>query len=130
MEGVSKGFLEGTISLDNQLETFPDSNAADGVIIELAGRSVDTSFQYWADDADSDQEYTRLTATDRSGAELDFTLGTEGDSAEANALRFRARAVQFTNIGSEQQGERVVWSVDGFATGFYSPDTELEVISL
>jgi hypothetical protein len=72
---AARGFQDLSITIDNQIEEVPDSNATGGVTQRQTGRSVTAEMTLYADSGDEDYEDTRLAATAASTDDVTFVVG-------------------------------------------------------
>ena len=120
---VTRGFLEGTLTLEPAIDEFPDSNATEGVSQEQTARTISWSGNFYVDSTDLDQDYQNLIRTG-SFEDFQFTLGVHVVTGVANALQFTMRNVNFTKVGVVEQAGRIVYALEGYATHDGAGDDE------
>jgi hypothetical protein len=123
---VVRGFLSGTLTVDNAFEKFPDSNAATGMATERDSRTFSWSGEWYVDTTDPDQDYTNLVRESDPTEDLFFRLGTHQSSTGevANAIEFNMKNVNWTKVSVAHQAGRVVYNLEGYATGASPGDDE------
>lgn len=134
--GLTRGFQNGTLSLSNESSSFPDSNAANGVVFEQTGREIRFSGDWYADstqvDATGDPDATtadfyNLESDVTSSTSLEFILGAaSGAASRPTALSFAIPHYRFTANSRVDSAGKVVWNLDGYATAT-SANTELTI---
>lgn len=112
---VTRGYLEGTLTLEPAIDEFPDSNAPEGIVNEQTGRTVSWAGNFYVDSSDTDQDYQNLIRTG-SFEDFQFTLGVHVVTGVANALQFTMRNMNFTKVGVVEQAGRIVYALEGYAT--------------
>lgn len=115
---VLRGFLDGTLTIANDVSEYGDSNADTGIVDEADGRNVTWSGNFYVDDSDPDQDYTNLIQQGSPTEDLFFALGdTIGATlGYAQRLEFTMRNVNFTQVSYTRDAGRVVWNLAGYAT--------------
>src|SRR5574343_424116 len=73
---AARGFQDLAITIDNEIEEGPDSNATGGVTKRQTGRAVTAEMTLYADSGDEDYEDTRLAATAASTDDVTFVVGS------------------------------------------------------
>jgi hypothetical protein len=86
MTAELRGFSQATLEINNETETFPDSNATTGETARQTGRTISLSAQIFGSTTDLDYERTELIRTTAPTDEQSWTIGTAGAST-ANAVR-------------------------------------------
>ena len=126
--GLTRGFQSGTLSLSNQSESYPDSNAANGVVFEQTGREIRFQGDWYADSTQTDAtgdpdattaDFYNLESDVTSSTSLSFTLGTavaDGGSGRPTALSFSIPNYRYTAQSRVDSAGKVVWGLDGYAT--------------
>ncbi len=128
--GLTRGFQSGTLSLSNQSESYPDSNAANGVVFEQTGREIRFQGDWYADSAqttgdtgstadpgNTTADFYNLESDVTSSTSLSFTLGTaSGASTRPTALSFSIPNYRYTAQSRVDSAGKVVWGLDGYAT--------------
>lgn len=126
--GLTRGFQSGTLSLSNQSDSYPDSNAANGVVFEQTGREIRFSGDWYADSTQTDDsgnpdattaDFYNLESDVTSSTTLTFDLGTavgDGGSGLPVALGFSIPHYRYTAQSRVDSAGKVVWSLNGYAT--------------
>ena len=124
--GLTRGFQSGTLSLSNESESYPDSNATNGVVFEQTGREIRFQGDWYADSTQVDQsgdpdattaDFYNLESDVTSSTTLSFTLGTvTGASTRPTALSFSIPNYRYTAQSRVDSAGKVVWGLDGYAT--------------
>ena len=84
----TRGFSTLTITLTNTVEETPDSNADDGVVLEITGRETKITATMYDDDSSTNKGYTLSQLLAASAGELDslsFQVGTTADATSSPA---------------------------------------------
>lgn len=124
--GVTRGFLDGTVTITNDFAEYGDCNAATGIVNERDGRTIGFAGSVYVDSTDVDQDYEALIAEVAPTGDMLFTLGdTLGDASNpAQALKFDLKNVQWTQNSYVREAGRIVWALDGYATNDGAGDDE------
>ncbi|HEY5609714.1 MAG TPA: hypothetical protein VIL97_00795 [Thermoanaerobaculia bacterium] len=130
--GTVRGFLSGTLTIDNEFEEFPDSNATTGVINEMTGRRISWSGPFYNDDTSDTQDFSNLIRESTfANADMRFELGTAqpGVGAINNSLRFELEEQVVTAQKFSEQAGKVVWDLETYATKAASANGEAVITS-
>ena len=109
------GFSELTITLDNQSETVPSSNATSGETQRQTGRDVTISGTFDADSAEMQYELNQLGESAIANAEqLMFTIGTvAGPGNIANAYRITVDDPELISLEqADPLGNSHAWTIE------------------
>ena len=117
----TKGFVSGTVSINNAYSEGTDSNAATGLVHERASRRFEWSGAFFALAADAGQEYDNLIVTSVVD-DLVFAFGTTG-ADPADGLTFTLANLNITKMSKVEEQNRVIWNLEGYAT---SPTADAE----
>jgi hypothetical protein len=132
-----KSFQDLTITLDNVMDEFPDSNAEGGTRQRATGRTVTWAGTWMADDATATNtgwEYDEMvssTAPDAGGNDaVSFTVGTAtAASGSATAYSVESNWPEVRSVEPTMYGISQAYIVEMVATGS-SGDDELSVYNL
>jgi hypothetical protein len=113
-----RGFLEGSLTIANEYEDFPDSNLPRGRSFEQTARTITWEGNFYVDSTNLNQDFLNLDLTAAPTEELLFQLGvnTTTPGAIANAIEFTMFNVNFTQQSVVQQARRIVYGLTGYAT--------------
>jgi hypothetical protein len=108
------GFSDLTISIDNQSETIPSSNASSGSIIRQTGREIRIAGTIDADDGEFLYELDQLGESSIANAEaLTFTVGTAATGSDpANAYSIQANDPELVSLEPAKQGNSQSWTIE------------------
>ena len=133
IDTVTRGFLDGTFTIDNETEDVPDSNAVDGVVKRLDGRNVLWAGPFYVDSTDEDQDWANIIRTSgfSPSGDLQFRLGVAEPAVDKvnNSLLFDVENMVITAQKLNEAGNKVIWDLDGYATGTATGDNELTITS-
>lgn len=121
-----RGFTDATLSIDNEIEELPDSNAEGGVRKRQTGRVIDLSMTLLADSGDADFELTQLQLATAPTDALNFTVGTPATNGlvikgyRVIGTNPEVRNVTPTRIGASAGAELELALVDDAANGEFS----------
>lgn len=124
---VTRGFLSGTLTLENTFTPFADGNLPRGEAYEFVRRRVLWAGQFYVDSTDIDQDWTNLSLAADPTDDLVFVLGVAnpGASGLANALRFTLRNVNWTAVNhAAEDSKRIVFDLAGYGTSDGAGDDE------
>lgn len=123
-----RGFTEGTLTIDNESEEIPDSNAATGSRVRQTGREIRFEGTILADSGNASFERAELVRTSAPTELQTFTIGTAGASV-ANALRFRLLTPELQKLSPAKIGSSLGWKASLRAVAA-SANAEAEIIYL
>lgn len=124
--GSSRSFIDGSVTISQEIAEYGDCNATTGITKESDGRQITFAGSVYADTGDPDQFYDDLVDTATPTGDMIFTLGdTVGDASNpAQAVAFTLRNMRWTQNSYDRQAGRVVWALNGYATHDGSGDDE------
>ena len=124
--GATRGFQTFTLSIDNEIEELPDSNAPTGVVQRLVDRSISAQATLYSDDVDLDFEAQELIKTVAPTNLMSFRVGTPaGTGATALGYQVRLTTPEVRGLKPARLGEELGWElevqgVNGTANGEFS----------
>lgn len=111
--GPVRGFSELEISISNETEDVPDSNASTGVVPAQTARTIEVSGVVYVDDSQLDFEHGELVRTTAPTDPLTFTVGTtaatQGDTI--NAYRVTVTTPEATEMQLRKLGSSLAWEL-------------------
>lgn len=108
-----RGFSEATLTIDNETEDVPDSNAAGGIRTRQTGRTIGFAGTIYADDGDLDYERAELVRTNAPTDPQVWTVGTPAGAADTiNAFTPRLETPEVRSLTPDKLGVAHASSVE------------------
>lgn len=126
-----RGFSSLTLAISPEIEEIADSNAADGSVKEIAGRTTTIDATIFSDDASTNEVYEldQIFQTASSGLDqLSFQVGSDaGDASTAVAVQYLAPQPEVTSVTPVELGSKAGVEVS-LELGHSTANSELELI--
>lgn len=126
--GQTRGFQSMTVSIENEIETFPDSNATTGQGQSQTGRQISLNAEIFVDDANAGYDFDAPERTSAPTDDMTLQVGTiAGAGNTLNAFRLDVNNLHINSVKRNRSGQYLIDELEGFATGT-SAGSELTLI--
>ena len=115
--GQSRGFESMTVSIENEIESFQDSNAPNGLGKSQTGRTVSVEARIFVDDANDGYDFDAIERTVAPTDDMTMQIGTVAGAGQTiNAFGITVNNVHPNSVKRTREGQYLIDEISASGT--------------